>query len=337
MTHPRLTFFLELPAAEVTALLARPGVLAQLTACRAAIAMALLDLDPQRAQAIRLLTAHQIPVTAWLVLETGEGYWLTADKAHCAKRRYAEVHAWARAEQLTFAGVGLDIEVPHSAAAPLFDQPLRALGRLLRHSRPEHRVRQARAEYEELIQQIRQDGYRTETYHLPFIHDEREAGSSLLQRALGIVDVRADREVLMLYRSVLAPPFGELLVDAYGGRAAAIAVGITGGGVAVLQPAFEARLLDLPALLADLRRARRYTEHLYVFSLEGCVESGLLEPLSRADLTAPHDPPRLQRLGQVARAGLRSLLTVETWLQRATLRRRLHRGAEPSGQPPCHL
>ncbi len=69
-----------------------------------------------------------------------------------------------------------------------------------------------------------------DTYQLPFIVDERRAGSTLLQRLVGVVDVPADREVLMLYSSFLRP-HGAGALCSYGAQARSIALGSTGGGV----------------------------------------------------------------------------------------------------------
>jgi len=134
---------------------------------------------------------------------------------------------------------------------------------------------------------------------------------------LGLVDVRADRDVWMLYRSVLPHPWGECLVDVYGPDAAAIAVGISGGGVAVLQPAFEARLLGAQTLIDELRRARRHTVHLYVFSLEGCIEAGMLAAVLDADLSLDAAPATLRHGAGLARLGLQTALRFSILAQRA--------------------
>lgn len=271
-----LTFFQEQSAHETQKLLSQPGVLETLCNAKAGIAMALIDLSAQRAQCIRELNQLQIQVTAWVLLPHEHGYWLTIDNAHHAQARYAEIRAWALEENLQFEAVGLDIEMPHGDAVELVHMPVQTLVRLWWLARHPSELRKARGLYHELIKQIQSDGYRTETYQFPFVLDERALGTRILQRSLGFVDVRGDREVLMLYKSATPAPFGHWLVDLYGWRAQAIAIGITGGGVPSLQAAFAPRLLDLPMTLRELRRARRYAKDVYVFSLEGCVEQGML-------------------------------------------------------------
>lgn len=71
-------------------------------------------------------------------------------------------------------------------------------------------------------------GYTVETYRFPFIADERDAHSTLLERIAGIVDVRADREALMLHTS-LNSALDSALIWVYGPEAQAIVVGSTQG------------------------------------------------------------------------------------------------------------
>jgi hypothetical protein len=72
---------------------------------------------------------------------------------------------------------------------------------LLPRLRDHERVARARAAYAALVDQIHADGWQVENYQFPLIADERRAGSTLLQRLLGLVDVRTDREVWMQYNS----------------------------------------------------------------------------------------------------------------------------------------
>lgn len=295
-----LTFFCELSTPRLTALLADGHVAALLAAHGCGVSMAMLDLTAERAAVVRTLTAAGVPVTAWLVLEEDDGYWLTLDNVGLARERWLEVHAWVVRHQLNLRGVGLDVEAPHDDAVGLAEQTVLTVARLgwLRRSRDDWR--RAVQALDALVAEVRAAVGYVETYQFPFIADERGAGSTLLQRVLGIADVRADREVLMLYRSALPAPWGRLLMDAYGGAAEAIGVGITGGGVAALEARFAPRELDLAGTLEELARARRHTEHLYVFSLEGCENKGWLQDLLEAplpDLVAPQGG-RLVALGR---------------------------------------
>lgn len=311
-SQPKLTFFAELPPAELAAVLqaecAGQTVLDVLARRGAGVAVAMLDLSAERAQSMRLLQQCGVAVTAWLVLPEHDGYWLTADNADLAHARWHEVQRWAVQHGVILAGVGLDIESPHDDAVALARTPVRALVQLAGKRRPDVVVHTATSAYQALVDEVQQAGLFCETYQFPFAADERDAGSLLLQRTLGTVDIRGDREVRMLYRSVLPAPWGETLIDAYGPGADGIAVGITGGGVASLQASFAHRELTQAQVLADLRRAARYSDQLYVFSLEGCVARGYLAEICEADLRAHHAPAPLRHVAGLLRKSLRAAL-----------------------------
>lgn len=311
-----LTYFVELPASRLRELFERPGLLPLLQETGASIAMAMLDLSDERREVCRVLNALGIPVTAWLVLGAEAGYWLTADNAHLGHARYRELLSWARDGHLRLDAIGLDLETPHDDLRDLLEQGRAALSRLFLSRRSRAALERATAQYRALCGEIRRDGYRVETYQFPLVLDERRAGSTLLQRTFGFVDVAPDREVMMLYESLLPVHVSEAMVDTYGRDCQAIGVGLTGGGVDFVLEAVGRRTLSLERLVTALRRARRYTRHLYVFSLEGCVEAGYLDALCAADLERPVPPTPLALGGIALRAGLRLALRGERLLDR---------------------
>ncbi len=309
----KLTYFIELPGEQLLRLLT-PQRVRLLAETGASISMAMLDLSSERREALQLLSEHGVGATAWLVLEPAQGYWLTADNTEQARQRYREVHRWLSREGLQMEALGLDLETPQDDMQALLKQGRRALMRLIHRRRSKKLLREARQQYSALVEEIRRDGYRVETYQFPLILDERRTGSTLLQRIFGFVDLPADREVLMTYESLLPHPLCDAMIDSFGTEAQAIAVGVTGGGVEFLDPLFNPRRLDLHRLIRSLRRAKRYTDHLYIFSLEGCVEGGYFERLCEADLSLPAPRSRLLLAGAVLRSGLRTLLRSESVL-----------------------
>jgi hypothetical protein len=156
--------------------------------------------------------------------------------------------------------------------------------------------------YRRLIEQMRADGFTVESYQFPIIVDERRAGSRLLQRTLGLVDLPVDREVLMMYSSFFRP-LGPGMLWSYGKRGANIAVGSTGGGVEL--PG-EPAPLNWSELSQDMLLANRLNDQVYVFSLEGCVRQDFLRRLLAFDWTLPPDIPygraqtvdRYRKIGQ---------------------------------------
>jgi len=55
------------------------------------------------------------------------------------------------------------------------------------------RLRRGRAAYRALVARIHADGYHAESFQWPAIVEERAAGSTLLQRLLGVLDLQVDR------------------------------------------------------------------------------------------------------------------------------------------------
>jgi hypothetical protein len=162
--------------------------------------------------------------------------------------------------------------------------PTQIIARLVRRSLDGRRLSRARTAYGELAKKIRSDGYLLESYQLPIIADERRVRSNLLRRLTGLVDLRSDREVWMLYSS-FSRPLGVGYLWSYASEAEAIAVGSTGGGVNV--GIGDARPLTWDEFSRDLRLAWYWTDHLYIFSLEGCVRQGFLERLKDFDWDTP--------------------------------------------------
>jgi hypothetical protein len=304
----QLTFFCELSGAELLALILQRDVIKNLQQLDARVSLAMLDLSSERRDAIALLHDAGISLVAWLVLDPEQGYWLNVDNVESARARYSELTRWLQRNQLSFSTIGLDVEPPIEDAMALMRRGTRGLWEMLRRRRSHAHHQAAQRRYTDLVAQMRHDGYFVETYQFPLVVDERASNSSLLQRALGFVDIEADREVLMLYRSLIPAPLSDALVDSYGPEAGGIAVGITGGGVQFVLQALGSRLLAYHQLVVDLRRARRYTDHLYVFSLEGCVRRGYLARLGEANLEPALIPSSGLFAGRVVRRSGQLLL-----------------------------
>lgn len=279
---PRLTFFVELTSDRLTELFLDGRAADFLADGGHALSMGLLDLTSERAAIVRSLESRHVPVTAWLLLDVADGYWLNADNPDVARRRYEDAMAWAAREGLHLHRIGLDIEFPRTDAELLMRRSLRGVLTLLRRRRTAAQVMHAERAYVQLVEQIRRDGRSVETYHLPYLLDERRAGSTLLRRTLGVVDIPADIEVHMLYASYL----GAAGARAYFSEAPAIALGITGGGVNAEHDSRSGRLLSWDRLEADLLAAAG-ARGVYIFSLEGCVWHDLLDPLRRMDWNKP--------------------------------------------------
>lgn len=307
MRPARLTFACELDPARLTALFADPAVIADLQALGAHVALTLADLSDERAAVVQQLNRAGIPLVAIPLLSLEEGYYFTPDNTARAAARYDEWRAWTAHHELVWEGVGLDIEPEAAFYLQLMDNPWGLPSLLWPRLRDRERPRRASAAYRALVERIHADGYTVENYQFPLIADERWAHSTLLQRLMGLVDVRTDREVWMLYSSVMPGSLGPGFLWSYGPQARAIAVGTTGGGPDI--PGHpQVRAFDGAALRRDLRLARRWSDDLFIHSLEGCVQQGLLGQLRSFDWAPAGAPPRGARLAARLRAVLRGLL-----------------------------
>lgn len=308
LTRPSVTFACELDAARLTELFADGSVIDDLQALGARVTMMVSDLSVERAHVVRQLNQAGIPLVGIPLFSAEEGYYFTVDNAPRAAHRYQQWKQWTAEHGLVWEQVGLDIEPEAQFYLQLMANPWGLVPRLLRRLRNRERVVRARAAYAELVDQIHTDGWPVENYQFPFIADERRAGSTLLQRLMGLVDVRTDCEVLMQYTSFVGP-LGPGILWSYGPESDAIAVGTTGGGPDVPgHPQFTP--LRWEELTRDLRLARRWTDQLYVHSLEGCVWNGYLAPLRSLNWTPASTPPETATVAGLLRAGLRGVLRI---------------------------
>jgi hypothetical protein len=293
MPPPRLTFACELDSARLAAMVADTSVVDDLDALGARVALMLSDLSPERAAAVQRLNAAAIPVVAIPLLPYEQGYYFTADNAAQAAARYQQWKQWTAQHGLVWDGVGLDIEPDVRLYQQIVDNPRRLPLLLAPRLADTKQPRRAAAAYAALVGQVRADGWSVENYQFPFITEERRAGSTLLQRLLGLVDVRTDREVWMLYSSFVRG-LGPGMIWSYGPQAQAVAVGSTGGGPDI-PGSPQVPTLDWQEFARDLRLARHWCDDLYIHSLEGCVRQGFLGRLRAFDWAQAATPPQGQR------------------------------------------
>ncbi len=307
MQTPKLTFACELASAELQVLFSDHSVIEELLALQAGVSLGLLDLSPERAAVVQQLNTEGIPLTAWLLLSKEDGYWFNADNAPQAAARYADFKAWTDEHDLQWAGVGIDIEPDFNELQQLMRGEGEELAAtILRRVWDSDRALDGRLAYGALVREMRSDGYQVVSYQLPFIVDERKVDATLLQRALGIVDVSSDQETLMLYTSFVRP-YGPGLLNSYGPDAGVIGVGSTGGGIEI----DGSEALSWEEFSRDLRMAYRWSDDIFIFSLEGCVEQGFFSRLRDFDWEQALAMPTAQ-IEQVNR--LRALLRGALWV-----------------------
>jgi hypothetical protein len=302
MGQPRLTFFCELETEELQRFFADSAIIDDLLALRACVSLAIHDFSAERAAVVRRLNEAGIPIVAWQLLPMEHGYWFNLDNAPQAVAHYIEFRSWTANYNLQWVGVGVDIEPDIRDFEHLQSNRWNFMPVILRRALDNERLRRAQALYGALVTQMRLDGYRVDSYQLPAIVDERRTGSTLLQRIGGLIDIPADREVLMLYTSAVPPS----LLWSYAPDAQSIGVGSTGGGVKI-KGAGELPALDWDAFSRDLLLARHWNDDIVIFSLEGCVLQDFMERLKTFDWDQPIAPPpeRMVRLLEGARKAMR--------------------------------
>lgn len=280
--RPQLMFACDSDTPKLQKLFADLTLIPDLQELHAGIALSLEDLSPERAQVVRRLNEAAVPVVAWMALPHSEGYYLNANNAPQAEKRFADFEKWTADERLHWAGVGLDIEPSLGEWTEIQQGPRwRVLTTLLGRVFDGQRVLRARTAYQNLIREMQRSGYEVQTYQLIFLADERRAHSTVLERLFGIVDVRGNDEALMIYSSFNHALAGAL-VWAYGPDAQTIAVGSTASSG---DPKLDSRFppLNWDEFSRDLIVASHFSKLVGVYSLEGCVHQGFLPKLKSLD------------------------------------------------------
>jgi hypothetical protein len=278
-----LIFACDSPSSDLKTLFS-PELVRELRELNAGVALSTEDFSADRALAVRQLNTAGISTVAVIVLDYKDGYYVNADNASATARRFAEFDKWSTANGLRWEAVGLDIEPSLKEWSDINAHKLRFAGvilsRLLESNRQIDRTRRL---YAALIRKMQSRGYYVQTYQLPLIVNERKARSTTLEKVLGLVDVRGDQEVLMLYTS-FNPLLGAAIIWQYGPDPQAIAIGSTTGSA---DPNGRFSPLDWGEFSRDLIVARHFSPTIGVYSLEGCVIHGYLSRLKTMDWNQP--------------------------------------------------
>jgi hypothetical protein len=277
-------------------------VVKELKGLGANVAIAIEDLSPERAEIVRQLNQAGIPTVAWILLPKEQGYYLNADDAAEARERMTAFEAWTRENHLQWAAVGLDIEPNFGEFAALREQRWALVRTLAAGALNFRRMARARRDYAALIGELERDGYRVQTYQMPYVAAERREHSQLADRMLGSVDVPSNEEYLMLYASY-ARAAGAGIIRELGPGAQGIAIGSTDGDGAA---GTGTGPLSWDEFSSDLIVASQFSRKIGVYNLEGCVQQGFLEKLSTMDWSSEVVIPaasvsRAERMGRIVR------------------------------------
>jgi hypothetical protein len=258
------------------ALFTSPDLISELRDLHALVAVAIVDLSPQRAEIVRRLNQEQIPAVAWIMLPGEDGVYLNADNAPAAAARIAAFEKWTLANGLKWSAVGLDIEPDFEGLSRLSGHHWRLISTLLSRSFDGRRIDRALDAYSQIVRQLQSDGYPVQTYQMPYRPAERSTHSSLPDRLLGTLDIRGNIEYLMIYTS-FARPVGAGMIWTLGPGEQGITVGVTDGPST---PGKGSGPLDWNEFSRDLIVASHFTHHLGVYNLEGAVQQGFMPRLA---------------------------------------------------------
>ncbi len=281
-TRGELIFACDRQTKELEALIT-PELISDLKELKAGIALSTEDFSPERAQLVRKLNAAGVPMTAWIALPKDQGYYVNASTAPQTAARFEEFDKWTKENGLQWEAVGLDIEPTLNEYSALMSHKGQLVSMAIKRALNSGRVNRAKEAYSALIREIQSCGYKAQTYQLTFMADERNAHTTLLERIFGIVDVRGDQEVFMLYTSFVHQ-FGAAQIWQYAPSAQVIAVGSTAtSGDAAMDAKYPP--LNWEEFSRDLIVAHHFSPIVGVYSLEGCVKQGFMPKLKTMDWT----------------------------------------------------
>ena len=279
---PNLSFFNEQDGKALKKLFADPTLIPTLQRIKSEVRMGILDFSPERVEVVKQLNAAGIPVVAWLLLPKEKGYWFHGRNAKNAFARYEEIKNWADKSGLKFSGIGIDLELDFNDIDLAKNHKIELLGKIIRRMYDNEGFAKSKKDYESLVNLIRKDGYKVESYYVPLIKEETKDGRSSIQQVSGFLDLTTDKDIPMLYTSFMGNAYGMIERMAVEEKLKFVALGSTGGGI---DPTLKSMTWD--DLAYDLRHVAGTAQEIHIFSLEGAVEKGFLPKLIDFDYSVP--------------------------------------------------
>jgi len=278
--NPHLSFFCELPEKEFTELFSDSSLISELVEMQVSLRIGLHDFGEARTLTIQKLNKAGIPVFAWLLLPEENGYWFNMHNGEKAQKRYEDFKKWTTENQLTWEGIGLDLEPDMNDAKLAMTHPWKFGWKAYKRLYDKKSLKSATEIYQKLISAMKADGYVVESYIIPFLFEERAKKTTSLQKLLGIVDIETGKEIPMSYTSGMGNP---AIIPLYHTDKMPIALGSTGGGVKI--EGFELAALTWDKLERDLLIASGLTDEIVVFCLEASVQKGFLNKIKNLDFS----------------------------------------------------
>jgi len=269
-----ISFFNELKSPELVELFKDSTIIPNLKALHGEIRMGTLDLTPERAAIMKKLNEAGVPVVAWLVLSEADGYFSNSINADLSQKRYYEIKAWAKQNQIKLKGIGLDFEIDMNDLKLAKTNPFKLAYKMFtRLYEDDSNLKSAKLKYDSLIAQIKTDGFEVEGYYFPYIDDEVSNGSTSIQKMARFIRYKTDKDIPMLYSSLNGNGDGSLKIYGADVNLYATGLGSTGGGIDT------SGLLSYGQLVHDMNIAFKTVKEVHIFSLEGAVKAGMMPKL----------------------------------------------------------
>jgi hypothetical protein len=278
---PVLSFFNEMEGAALKKLFTDTTIIPELKNLNAQVRMGMLDTSRERKEILQSLNKAGVPVVAWLLLPKEKGYWFHSKNGPQAIARYHEIKQWADRNQIVFSGIGLDLELDINDIDLVKNHKVKLIGTIISRLYDKKQVAAGRKIYDSLVNEIRNDGYKVESYYVPFIRYENEKGRTALQQVSGFLDIKTDTDIPMLYSSFMGNGYGLLKVLAKDENVKSVAIGSTGGGFDTTLPSMQWQ-----DLVHDIQYASSFADEIHIFSLEGAVQKGFLPKIKTINFSA---------------------------------------------------
>lgn len=277
---PHFSFFCELQGKEFSELFADSALINQLVKMKVAVRIGLHDFSPERTMTIQKLNQAGIPIVAWLLLPEEEGYWFNMYNGAKAEKRYADFKAWTAENNLKWEGIGIDLELDINDAKLAISHPLQLAWKAYKRLYDDQSIEEGKEVYQRLVSTMKNDGYTVESYLIPFIYEERAKKTTSAQKLMGIIDIKTDIEIPMLYTSALNNP---AIIPVYHQKNMPVALGSTGGGVKI--EGVELKAITWDNLERDILIASQFTNEIHIFCLETSVQQNFLTKIESIDFS----------------------------------------------------
>ncbi|MEL6675316.1 MAG: hypothetical protein AAFR61_24115 [Bacteroidota bacterium] len=269
--QPNISFFTQAKDQAWDGMMEDSLVLRELRLMKASLRIWVHDLSERRANTLRQIAAHDIPMVAVFSLAPNP-----------QQPTYEAFKEWSDMYELSWQAVGLWVAPEADFWADLRKAPWKKGWNIYQHLYRSKAWEARQAESEALAAQIKADGFKLETYLNPMIWDERLAGSKAMQHALQIGDVKADYEVPLLLSGT--PELGAAAILGYGQEFGRVAIGDFVETTASALP-----VLNWEDWTQQLLLAHDFTKDIHIAHLEGLVARGWLSRIRAFNFQQPVD------------------------------------------------